>query len=105
MIIYGNATLIVDTRLRATGCLSEAYFVTYDIGAKVYLVTSAKHGKLEHVFIKKYIINFPYNQFNVMYKDAFNCVWAESELCDNQTATNYALAYWRQVAEDSGIVP
>ena len=98
-MIYTTATLIVDSKLTARACSTTSYLVKYGVGAKVYILKSAQQGRLESVYIKKYVPTVLGGQLYMQYKDTLNCIWMENELCGNEDAVNYALYYWRYLQD------
>jgi hypothetical protein len=76
--------------------LSQNYHVKYANGAIVYNRNKARQkGKLEKLAIRSHRIV----PGNVLYKDSFNGLWNEDELCSQQEAIDLALLHYEEQIE------
>ncbi len=87
--------------IKTGGCsaydLSQNHPVKFSHGSIVYNCWQATHkGVLEKLAIKSYRIVFGHD--NVLYKDTFNRLWNEDDLCYQQEAIALAIAYYENVA-------
>jgi hypothetical protein len=78
-------TFISDGKLRFFGCpvinVEKLYPSKFSIGEILYPIRKARLGILEKIAIKKVILNFKDSQPIFIYKDTFNSLHDEEELC------------------------
>ena len=87
---YGFATIYGS----ATAAALPAVTHLWDVGQILFVVGSAKKGFLEAVAIKRVLVNgTPMNQSVVLYKDTYNGLWNEEELCTQDEAAAFIDAY------------
>ena len=78
-------TFIGNGKLRFFGCpiinVEKLYPSKFSIGEILYPIRKARLGILEKVAIKKVLLNFKDSQPIFIYKDTFNSLYEEKELC------------------------
>lgn len=78
-------TFIGDGKLRFFGCpvinVEKLYPSKFSIGEILYPLKKARLGILEKIAIKKVFLNFKDTQPIFIYKDTFNSLYEEKELC------------------------
>jgi hypothetical protein len=78
-------SFIGNGKLRFFGCpiinVEKLYPSKFSVGEVLYPIRKARLGVLEKIAIKKIILNFKYSQPIFIYKDTFNSLYEEKELC------------------------
>lgn len=93
------------------GCASPVSYTNlipykFGIGQIAYSKAQAKRGKLERVAIKDAVLldyqrsqsYQGYEEFRFRYKDTFNDIWFDEDLCWQDEAVELATIYWEGVA-------
>lgn len=79
------------------------FIIKYSVGSIVYPIYKAEVGILEKVAIKSYHVLVEQSTENypvVRYKDTFNAIWFEDELCSKTEAVELATNYYNQLLEE-----
>lgn len=63
----------------------------FNVGTLVYLKDKARKGEIHKIFVKDIKYVTPLNNF--LYKDSFNAVWNEEDLCNYDDAIALIYAY------------
>ena len=82
------------------GCarVRASVFATYNFaeGSTVFFCPKARIGRLERITIKSVKLIPQGNNFKALYKDTYNALYNEDELCSEETAIELAAEYFAQ---------
>lgn len=91
-----TATGSISLYSLAKVCFVEHIPVLFSKRDLVFVMAKAKKGILEKICLKT--INLNVSVFN--YIDTFNEVYLETELCSEEHAVNYAIAYYQKLINE-----
>jgi hypothetical protein len=90
---------VSDINIRGCAATSATryFYYNFSVGSVVYFVPKAKKGVLEPHTVKEvepFMRNGNYMHFKFLYRDTFNAIFNEDELCSEADAIEYAKTYY-----------